>query len=219
MALQNNMPFAETVAKGSYSSYGGADITCVIGNQIVGTLQAISYSVTREKGPVYTMRGTADPIAFARGKRAVAGTLVLLTVNKSSFLDHMRKIGKDKFFGSVSDIKYDFNSEINKSPEEVFQLAEQLAGGDFNDASYFELTGGKGAGYEKQLLSATYADQILPFDVNISAANEYGNMSKMSVVGVEILNQGAGVSIDDLVLEEQYTFIARGVTPLIELTR
>lgn len=35
--------------KYAYSTYGGADIKAIIGNKILGNLQAISYAVTREK--------------------------------------------------------------------------------------------------------------------------------------------------------------------------
>lgn len=36
----------------SYNSFAGADITCVIGSYKFAELQAISYSVQREKAPV-----------------------------------------------------------------------------------------------------------------------------------------------------------------------
>lgn len=50
----------------SYSSFSGADITASIGNMIIGELQSITYSVTREKAPVFTM-GNPNPRAFSRG--------------------------------------------------------------------------------------------------------------------------------------------------------
>jgi len=35
----------------------------------------------------------------------------------------------------------------------------------------------------------------------------------MRIYGVEILNEGMGISIDDTVLEQQATFVARGLEP------
>jgi hypothetical protein len=35
----------------------------------------------------------------------------------------------------------------------------------------------------------------------------------MKILGVEILNGGYGVSIDDIVSEHSYTFVARGLLP------
>jgi hypothetical protein len=59
-----------------------------------------------------------------------------------------------------------------------------------------------------------YSDQVLPFDVTIAAANEYGAAASAKLFGVEILNEGFGTSIDDSVLEQQATFVARSVSPL-----
>lgn len=57
-----------------------------------------------------------------------------------------------------------------------------------------------------------YSDQLLPFDITITAANEYGQMAVQRIYGVEILNSGAGVSVDDIVNEQQCTFICRAIS-------
>ncbi len=59
-----------------------------------------------------------------------------------------------------------------------------------------------------------YSDQILPFDITVAAANEYGAAASCKLFGVEILNEGFGSSVDDSVLEMQATFVARSVAPL-----
>lgn len=56
----------------TYSSFSGADITASIGNYLIGELQSITYSVTREKAPIFTM-GNPNPRSFSRGKRGIAG--------------------------------------------------------------------------------------------------------------------------------------------------
>ena len=57
-----------------------------------------------------------------------------------------------------------------------------------------------------------YSDQILPFDVTIAAANEYGAAASAKLFGVEILNEGFGASVDDSALEMQATFVAHSVS-------
>lgn len=59
-----------------------------------------------------------------------------------------------------------------------------------------------------------FADQILPFDITIAAANEYGAAASAKLFGVEILNEGFGTSIDDTVIEQQATFVAQTISPL-----
>jgi len=65
-----------------------------------------------------------------------------------------------------------------------------------------------------QLASPWYSDQVLPFDITLSGANEYGAMCAAKIFGVEILNEGYGISIDDAVSEMQATFVARVVEPM-----
>jgi hypothetical protein len=59
-----------------------------------------------------------------------------------------------------------------------------------------------------------YADQILPFDITLAGANEYGAAASAKLFGVEILNEGFGTSIDDTVIEQQATFVAQTIAPL-----
>jgi hypothetical protein len=55
------------------------------------------------------------------------------------------------------------------------------------------------AGQMQEVVAPWYSDQILPFDVTITGANEYGAMCAAKIFGIEILNEGWGSSIDDAV--------------------
>jgi len=201
-----------------YSTFSGSDMTVVIGTKIVGTLQAISYSAQREKGPLYVMKGDPNPVGFARGKRAVAGTLVFLTLDRTSLLGHMEAnhssiaagaagLQLDEFWKSKHEVKYNVNSTNNT-------YGGDATIGDIGESfeSLFNSTVAN-TGDLRDKASAFYADQLLPFDVFIAGSNEYGKTIKKAVIGCEILNEGSGVSVDDLVLEEQYSYIARAITP------
>lgn len=59
--------------------------------------------------------------------------------------------------------------------------------------------------------SAIYADEILPFDITITFANEYGQRAVQVIYGVELLNEGSGYSIDSVTTEKAYTFVARKI--------
>lgn len=54
----------------------------------------------------------------------------------------------------------------------------------------------------------------MPFDVTITFANEYGQAAVRSIYGVELLNEGSGASMEDIVMEETMTFIARELGPM-----
>jgi hypothetical protein len=64
---------------------------------------------------------------------------------------------------------------------------------------------------------APLADMLPPFDIILTFSNEYGQMSKMKILGVTIVDEGQTVSIDDLIIEQTYTFMARGIQPLIAM--
>ena len=60
---------------------------------------------------------------------------------------------------------------------------------------------------------ANYSDQVPPFTITLTGQNEYGNTSVMAILGVELINEGSGISIDDIVTESQMTFVARAILP------
>jgi hypothetical protein len=70
------------------------------------------------------------------------------------------------------------------------------------------------SGSDKELATPWYSDQILPFDITLTGANEYGAMCAAKIFGVEILNEASGISIDDAVTEMSATFVARTVEPM-----
>lgn len=59
------MPAVEEYTR-TYSSYGGADILAAFNGVVFGELQGITYSISREKAPIYTL-GSPDPRSFTRG--------------------------------------------------------------------------------------------------------------------------------------------------------
>ena len=58
------------------------------------------------------------------------------------------------------------------------------------------------------------ADMLPPFDIILTLSNEYGRFAKMRIYGVTIVDEGGTMSIDDLVTEQTYTYMARGMQPL-----
>ena len=94
----------------SYNSFSGVDIKGVFASKVIAELQAISYSVTREKAPIYTM-GSADPRSFSRGKRGIAGTLVFVVFDRHVLLSLLGGYSNDgglKFQSDKDDIRPDF---------------------------------------------------------------------------------------------------------------
>lgn len=61
------------------------------------------------------------------------------------------------------------------------------------------------------------ADMMPPFDVVLSFSNEMGSFSKMAIMGVTIVDEGQTMSVDDLIVEQTYSYMARGLQPMTKL--
>jgi hypothetical protein len=196
--------------RSSYTSFSGADIVAVVHNKVVGELQGISYSVTREKVPIYTM-GSPDPRSFSRGKRGIAGSMVFTVFNKDVFDDF-----KDAVDGNGESLTKIWTAAGNKQSKIDGTISDNEYGITLLSTDDWEQAVSTAAGLFKSI-EHTYADEIFPFDVTITMRNEYGQGAKFSILGCEILNEGMGVSIDDITTEKACTFVARGISKLTAL--
>ena len=200
-----------------YNSFSGVDIKATIGTKAIGTLQAISYQVTREKSPIFTM-GSADARGFARGKRAIAGSLIFIQFDTEPLLFELANPHDDtramKFLSDVDDLRPEFiapGTDILVGETGIESVgASPNAPGAVAAQQESDVTT---AGSDQIAAVPWYPDQIPPFDVVLTAANEYGHLAIMKILGVELMNNGYGVSIDDILSEHSYTFIATGLVP------
>lgn len=186
----------------TYTSFSGCDIRVVVEGETLGSAQAVSYAVQREKAPIYVL-GRVDPLSFSRGKRGIAGTLITLMLDRHILFrrefDSLKFIAdKDEIYASVNDLN-DATTTTDLNALDGDPLSPE-----FNES---DVTG------NYQLNRAWYVDQLPPFDVVVVAANEYGAAAQMRIYGIEILNEGSGFSIDDIVIENQMTYVCRTILP------
>lgn len=93
----------------SYNSLSGTDIRAVLGHLTFAEMQAVSYSIHREKAPIYTM-GSPDPRAFSRAKRGVAGSLIWINFDRHALLNLVKRAG-GQFVANKDDIRPEFELE------------------------------------------------------------------------------------------------------------
>jgi hypothetical protein len=183
----------------SFSSFSGADIKVVFAGIEIATLQAISYAIQREKAPIYTL-GDPNPRAFSRGKRGIAGSMIFIMFDTHALLDAFADAGREDLAKFVSD-KNEINPvQFEASGATQFEI-DPLAGDSVD--SYWSSYG---------VTTAFYVDQIPPFDVTIVAANETAGGAVMRIWSAEIMNEGYGISVDDMVSEMQCTYVCRMIT-------
>ena len=146
---------------------------------------------------------TYPPIPLSRNKRGIAGSLIWVNFDRHALLDLVWKLG-GQFVANIDDIRPQFNSDSNVylSQNAIFNstLTRGAAGQPSVGASVTALNGTLNTPMTavdgmKQVAKPWYSDQILPFDITLAGASELGAATAMKIYGVEILNEGSGVSI------------------------
>lgn len=208
---------ALTAGKLAYKTFTGADISCFINNKRVGSLQAVTVSVTREIQPIYVM-GDPNPKAFAKGKRGIAGSLVFSQFDRDALLHDVFSEFTDKRSDSsttaglwrwLQDRGYYSGAPENVISTEGYSIMREMAGNLQKEYEQIRTMVGQRV--------IQYADQIPPFNISITMVSEEGAAAAASIYGVQLINQGFGWSLDDITNEAAYTFVCRSVMPLTSL--
>lgn len=215
---------ANNTSSGQFNSIGGADIHAVFGNYQFASLQMIRYATQREKGQVWTL-GSPSPRATARGKRSVSGACVFTMIDRLNLVQAMQQAGgaqEQVFINQDEFVNYaNYNNTlapvVSAQAQKAFSsggtltTAGVIGGGAFNPFVSTNIFTSSNFG---QTIGAFCADQLLPFDITIVGAPEYGFQfaKRLIIHGVEIMSEASGTSIDDLVIEKQMAFIAKSVS-------
>jgi hypothetical protein len=228
--IQNNpaasLAFQES--EKTYSAFAGADIIAYIGNKRVANLQGITVSVTREVMPVFTM-GDPNAKTFVKNKRAIAGNLIFTQFDKHAILKMSSLVNANvNFIGDLDNFNIPTNISVNGLQTQsvnVQSLSSQFGAGAGVDTTRIDLTNNQ-AMYtaisrelaETYQLVATrrmrYSDQVPPFDITVTMVNEIGQVAYTAIYGVQLVNEGWGFTLDDMVSEVAFTFVARAIDPL-----
>lgn len=149
--------------------------------------------------------GSAEPRSFSRGKRGIAGTLVFTIFDRDTLLDALAdEVLEEESFHRVGGTLSHQAITIDEWDEQMTNMAVD---GNTPASKNSEAITNNIAPAQRPV----YDDEIPPFDITISFANEYGQKASLVIYGVEILNEGSGFTIDNVTSEKACTFVARRV--------
>lgn len=133
---------------------------------------------------------------------------------------------RDMILGELQTISYSIHRENspvrllgNVNPAGFVRGPRTIAGSliftQFDEYTFYRLQQ-----YRDQIRHNLFplADMLPPFDIILTFSNEFGLFSKMKIMGVTIVDEGGTMSVDDLISEQTYTYMARGIQPLINYT-
>ena len=87
----------------------------------------------------------------------------------------------------------------------------------FNEYAFYKIKKYRELLARRNGFFAPLADMLPPFDIVISFFNEYGQSAKMKIFGITIVDEGQTVSIEDIITEQTYTYMARGIQPMVKM--
>ncbi len=121
--------------------------------------------------------GSPDARAYSRNKRGIAGSLIWINFDRHALLALVQK-SAGMFIADIDEIRPQY-SAVNQGGA-VFQSSVVRSTGTnisanatINALDSQTITA---AGQQSQLATPWYSDQVMPFDVTLSGANEYGAM-------------------------------------------
>lgn len=209
----------------TFSTFAGADIAVSFNGRVMGEIQAISYSIAREVSPVYTM-ASADPRSFSKGKRGIQGDLVFIQFDRDALLEEMKKeyvSGKPRALYQTF-VANGNGAGLNGSQglqDQILNGLKSTRGGygvETWDEQMTKLGFGSTGEFDDNRLTdffvPEYADQLMPFNSTITMANESGARAGMEIHGIQLMSEGGGYSVDDVVAAKAYKYVARKIKPV-----
>lgn len=171
----------------------------------MGSIQTLSMSSFREKTAVRSL-GFQGAMGYTRGNRTIAGTMVFALLNTHPFNDT----------GSSEDhsgILRNSSGQLDLQPWGEEYIEEGLSEHNKRGIVAVQRKHQYDFTWDSQVFGELmYPDELPPFDVIITLANEAGNLGKMVLHGVDIHQEGMTLSIEDLFTEAVYSYTALGMT-------
>lgn len=166
----------------------------------------------KEKAPIYTM-GSPEPRSFSRGKRGIAGSLVFTVFDRDALISGLQDhIKKEQTFHRIGGDTLEYERiSVDEWDEKLTGIATNGVSSSKNGQKVTEENADKITRNISSVAMPHYGDEIPPFDITISFANEYGQKARVVLYAVELLNEQSGFSIDNVTSEKACSFVARRV--------
>jgi hypothetical protein len=218
--------------------FSGGDMQAYINNIKVGNLESVTWSISVEVVGNYVM-GRRDAVIYTTGKRVVVGSMVLSQYDRHALLEQvfqLTKNGKDTM-GSLWSAETPNTGLGNPGSAGGFSTTSAGVGGvNSTNRNQDEtvvsgpntvlLRGISRSAYEQELLRMeedaaraaaavkfNYSDQLPPFDLTLVGVTKGGDAARCSIFGMQITQETAGFSQNDLGNSVGMSFVGLAVSP------
>lgn len=222
--------------------FSGGDMQAYINNIKVGNLESVTWSISVEVVGNYVM-GKRDAQIYTTGKRVVVGSMVLSQYDRHALLEQVFQISKRQItsIGSLWEMDKNWRNKTGQPGDRVTQTAtvpggtgtnpsfiypELDASSDSTGANATFLRGISRTAFEQEMqrmetdasrqAGATkfnYSDQLPPFDLTLVGVTKSGDAARCSIFGLQVTQETAGFSQNDLGNSVGMSFVALAVSP------
>lgn len=134
------------------------------------------------------------------------------------------RTGSAKIIGNLSTISYSIHREVvpvrslgRTYPKDFTRGPRTVAGTlvftIFDRYALYDIASVKSK-YDQGVGENAFSllgDQMAPFDVNIVFQNELGDLSQMTIYGIQLVDEGQVMSINDIYTESTHSYVARDI--------
>jgi hypothetical protein len=222
--------------------FSGGDMQAYINNIKVGNLESVTWSISVEVVGNYVM-GRRDAVIYTTGKRVVVGSMVLSQYDRHALLEQVFQISRRKItsIGSLWGMDKDTRNRTGQPGSQDKQLSTVPGGTGVNpeyvtlnrDQEQFAsganatlLRGISRTAYEQELrrmetdaarsaasVKFNYSDQLPPFDLTLVGVTKGGDAARCSIFGMQVTQETAGFSQNDLGNSVGMSFVGLAVSP------
>ena len=222
--------------------FSGGDMQAYINNIKVGNLESVTWSISVEVVGNYVM-GRRDAVVYTTGKRVVVGSMVLSQYDRHALLEQVFRLSEQRItsIGSLWDMDRAARNRSGQTGSQVTRSATVAGSSGVNPANLtvnadtssddsgadaILLRGISRSAYETEIQRMetdaarntasqkfNYSDQLPPFDLTLVGVTKSGNAARCSIFGMQVTQETAGISQNDLGNSVGMSFVALAVSP------
>jgi hypothetical protein len=99
------------------------------------------------------------------------------------------------------------------------QIAGSMIFTVFHEHVLWRLLEAETSDFDANLSTSALMDQLPPMDITLVFANELGQVSRQTLYGVEFVDEGQVMSIEDILTEMTVSFVARDLDPMRSVSK
>lgn len=169
---------------------------------VIDSIQTLSYQIHTDKAPVRAI-GFKYPKGYTHGQRLIAGSLITTVINEHPLIQLIDQVNSlFNWTGGFEPQRLTQSKKVLQQNIDIYnsyKSKEKLE--KFTDASM-----------NRELIpSSTLIDQLPPLNCSILGVNEAGNAVHVMLYGLEFINDGAVLSVQDILTENTSTFVCQDI--------